>query len=113
MTYLLQRSRGNVAWAKDVHASAEGWVTPGGYLRKSMLRIIAKQFCGNDIPTEMLETYEKVTFPDDEAPSQELELEMRAERSILNLKKLSLSPRRSCPSAYDSDEDHDAVDGSD
>lgn len=84
-------------WAQSVETNVAGWLTPGGYLRNSTLLVLAKTFTGEDLPEEMLEATEKLTFYDDEELPlpQDLEKTTRLERAVLNLRTVALAPRTS------------------
>lgn len=81
------------------------WLTPGRYIRKSTLRILAKQFCGDDIPTEMFDLCDKVTFPDNQVLYVESGSELNAGRAIAGTVNLSLPSSK--PEDLDTESDGD------
>lgn len=90
MTFLLRKKEGYTDWAKDIETSLEGWVTPGGYLRQSTLVSLAEYYCGEENSAEFLRLCANIMFSDQEAPSPEVEIELRAEKTLLNLKSILL-----------------------
>lgn len=105
MTYLQHKDLGNVEWTQSVETDIAAWLTPGKYLRNSTLRPLAKKFTGEDLPEEMLEEAEKLTFFDDDEllPSLDSEKGTRLEKAVLDMRAIALAPRT--PDGDDSEED--------
>jgi len=62
MTYLMHVTQGNSTdWVRNVEAKGFMWYTPGQYLRKSMLQVLAKGVSDHYLPEAF---YHQQTFPE-------------------------------------------------
>jgi len=50
MTYLYYKKLGQLQWADRVEAHGYMWPTPGSYLRRPMLQVLARQVSDNYLP---------------------------------------------------------------
>jgi hypothetical protein len=69
MTYLICKSKNqSTDWAEKIAAGSKMWLTPGPYLRRSMLRLLAKECGAQYLPEEF---YMKQTFDEDKISANE------------------------------------------
>lgn len=62
MTYLMCKTKGkSTDWVDQIAAKGKMWCTPGPYLRRSMVQLLAKE-CGDKFLPEVF--YEEQTFED-------------------------------------------------
>lgn len=54
---------GNLKWAEDIDNEHRAWLSPGGYLRQSTLRILLQQATGMDLPETMFRMFDTTTDP--------------------------------------------------
>jgi hypothetical protein len=60
MTYLMCKAKGqSVDWVNEIAARGKMWCTPGPYLRRSMVQLLARE-CGDHFLPEVF--YKKQTF---------------------------------------------------
>ncbi|KAK2761676.1 hypothetical protein FQN54_001504 [Arachnomyces sp. PD_36] len=88
-TYLARQLEGDISWAEGIEQSAQAWETPGGYVRRSALEAFAKDICGESRSPEILEIYKKATFSDGQELSPAMASDLRLERTLLTLTKLT------------------------
>jgi hypothetical protein len=71
MTYLMHVRQGkSTDWVKNVEAKGFMWCTPGKYLRKSMLQVLAKEVSHHYLPVSF---YHQQAFPEKDRPADEEE----------------------------------------
>ncbi|KAJ5817847.1 hypothetical protein N7447_007855 [Penicillium robsamsonii] len=69
VTYIFCKNRGQVTFTDKVEAAHQFWPTPGPYLRKAMLRTLARNISGHQLPENMVEdqTFEDLEHVEGEA----------------------------------------------
>ena len=73
MTYLMTQESGSTKWAEKNPKWGTMWCSPGPYLRKSMLKSLARQVSDYWLPEAL---YSKTTFDDaDEEPNRSADQE--------------------------------------
>ncbi|KAJ5908348.1 hypothetical protein N7495_001030 [Penicillium taxi] len=65
ITYIFCKKNSNMEFTKEIEAKHDFWPCPGPYLRESMLRVLARNISGFDLPGSMLE---QTTFSDSAHP---------------------------------------------
>lgn len=62
MTYLMCKTKGqSTGWVDQIAAKGKMWCTPGPYLRRSMVQLLARE-CGDQFLPEVF--YKEQTFED-------------------------------------------------
>lgn len=105
MTYLYQKKLGNLRWAEKIEARGKMWATPGPYLRKSFLTMLARQVSDTYLPEAFWKTTTFGDAPACPARSPEEEATLALSLSVQMEKERKEAERSSF--GYDSDEDSD------
>jgi hypothetical protein len=73
ISYLTARKEGNEEWTGDLEIRGTLWASPGKYLRKSLLRVLAKEVSDTVLPESLTEqtTFEEVVRNSPRSPEEE------------------------------------------
>lgn len=71
MTYLAQKKAKNFSWASNIYGDGNIWATPGPYLRKSMLQVLARSICDHELPKALIENNTFKESSDSPGPGRE------------------------------------------
>ncbi|PGH11390.1 hypothetical protein AJ79_04891 [Helicocarpus griseus UAMH5409] len=112
ITYIDAKQKGNLAWVQDVESRKVFWATPGSYLRKSMLRTLARNISGVEMPPAI---YEGNTFEsgDDVGDADLIVAGLLRQATVESIKRTEEAERGEYKDDSEDDDEEDDEDDSD